>query len=493
MPAAVPKDVLMEIMDKLHVCVYIADENGSLIYINNAAASLDCLDKERDLGRQVEDIWRANAFEERPSPTVDSLKNGKIHYCENLEWRLTDGSRVNAITSSYPIVREGGRIKGVFTLAENIDGLKRRLLKQGAFKRKLFYRLRRDSLKNGTDYTLDDIIGRSEAMVHAVSLARRLASRRLPVLLYGETGTGKELFAQGIHNASACAAGPFVAVNCAAIPETLLESMLFGVVKGAYTGAEDKEGLFEKAEGGSLFLDEINSMPLALQAKLLRAIEEKRIRRLGDNKTRKINCRVISAANREPLAAIAVGHLREDLYYRLAAGVIWIAPLRERLDDLEPLVDYFISKLNEELETVIVGPSADLLSFFRGCQWPGNVRELANIITNAMIMANDSDVLLDVEHLPYPARGRLGFRQDLKASARAEGGQSSGHGWDRLMALSADKNLDQAVDAYEEKLIRLALAAARGRTGRAAELLGVSRQSLYVKLKKYRLNKSDYS
>ncbi len=488
MGATVNEPVLLEILEKLHVSIYIADEDGALRYINAAASRLDRLDKKRDIGRKVADIWNVNAFEALASPTLDTLKTGKIHYCDNLEWHLADGTRVNAITSSYPIMRDG-RIAGVFTLSEDVDGLKRHLIKQGAFKRKQFFRLRPELLKNGTDYVLDDIIGQSEVTRNAVALARRFAGKKMPVLLYGETGTGKEMFAQGIHNASSCAAGCFVAVNCAAIPETLLESILFGTVKGAYTGATDKEGLFEKADRGTIFLDEINSMPPALQAKLLRAIQEKEIQRLGATKTRRINCRIISATNKEPLEAIEAGELREDLYYRLAMGIVWIPPLRDRGGDLEELVSHYISKANEEMDTVVFGASEALMRFFKTYDWPGNVRELANVISNAVIMANDGDMILDVDHISKF------MRKAAKPSLPADEGRRP-EPWPvpgrKKAILPMGGNIDETVDAYEETLLRLALSTARGQVGKAAGLLGITRQSLYVKLKKYKINKDQY-
>ena len=199
------------------------------------------------------------------------------------------------------------------------------------------------------------------------------------------------MFAQSIHNASSSVSGPFIPVNCAAIPENLLESILFGTVKGAFTGAVDSVGLLEKAENGSVFLDEINSMPIALQAKILRALQEKEVQRIGDSKTRKINCRIISATNKLPSEAIRDGEMREDLFYRLSTGMILIPPLRERGDDLELLADYFIAKCNEEIDATVTSMSPELKRLLKSYYFPGNCRELANIIESAMNMTIEGE------------------------------------------------------------------------------------------------------
>ena len=253
---------------------------------NSAAKRMDRL-TDNVIGKNLSEIYYNTVFQEgMNSPCLDTLKTGNAHIYENLEWYLKDGTTVNAITSTYPIIKEG-EIQGVFALSEDVNQLKKFLIKNGAFKQKLSYRFRNKTMKNGTQYVFNDIIGESELMKNTIMMARRFAAKKLPVMIYGETGTGKEMFAQSIHNASPYVAGPFIPINCAAIPENLLEGMLFGTVKGAFTGALDHAGLFEKAEGGSVFLDEINSMPMLLQAKILRVLQEKEVQRIGDSKTRK--------------------------------------------------------------------------------------------------------------------------------------------------------------------------------------------------------------
>ena len=482
----VDQQLLFEILEKLRVAVYVSNGKGELCYVNPAAVRLDHLKENKDIGRKFSDIWGANSLAERDSPTLDTVKTGRVHAYENLEWHLVDGTKVNAITSSYPIERNG-HLAGAFTLAEDINSLKKHLIKQGAFRHKQYYKIRKEMLKNGTEYTLDDIIGRSKEIRDSISLARRLAEKQFPVLVYGETGTGKELFAQGIHNASPVAGGQFVAINCAAIPETLLESVLFGSTKGAFTGATDREGLFEKANGGTLFLDEINSMPITLQPKLLRAIQEKEIHRLGSSKTIKTNCRIISATNKEPQLAIEQGELREDLYYRLAMGSVVLPPLRERKEDIDDLVDYYIAKVNSDMDTTVIGVSETLLQMLKSYGWPGNIRELFNTVANAIIMSSDSDIMLDVDHIPnfmIEAIYKGYVKEDASTDVAARTQQ-----WKKIRGLPTEGNINEMVDAYEEMLLRSAMETSRGKVTHAAEMLGISRQALYVKLKKYQINK----
>ncbi len=215
------------------------------------------------------------------------------------------------------------------------------------------------------------------------------------VLVYGETGTGKELYVQSIHNYSSRFNKPFIAQNCAALPENLFESILFGTVKGAFTGAVDKPGLFEQAHGGTLFLDEINSMPINLQTKLLRVLQDGVIRRVGDSRDRKIDVRIIAAMNVEPLKAVENGQIREDLFYRLNVVNIKLVPLRDRLEDIPLYVEHFIDKYNKELNKNVKGISSKVKELFMSYNWPGNVRELQHIIEAAINIVDNEYIELD--------------------------------------------------------------------------------------------------
>jgi transcriptional regulator with GAF, ATPase, and Fis domain len=252
--------------------------------------------------------------------------------------------------------------------------------------------------ENGsTDF--DEVITCSFKMQNALQAARKVLNTPTSVLLYGESGTGKELIARGLHNNSFRYSKPFVVVNCAALTESLLESELFGHVKGAFTGAiSDKKGLLESAEGGTLFLDEVNSIPLNLQLKLLRFLQERTISRVGSTLPISLDVRVIAASNQPLEEAVAQGTFREDLYYRLNVLKIDIPPLRERKEDIPLLTRYFIHKMNKKLEKNIRGISDDALMLLIDHMWPGNVRELSNTIESAVVMAENSN--LDIADLP---------------------------------------------------------------------------------------------
>jgi arginine utilization regulatory protein len=287
----------------------------------------------------------------------------------------------------------------------------------------------------------------------------KVANADSAVLVVGETGTGKELFVQSIHDISNRSEGPFIAQNCAALPESLLESILFGTTKGSYTGAIDRAGLFELADGGSLFLDELNSMPLELQAKLLRVLEDGVVRRIGDQKTRKVNVRVIAAINESPLDCVQNGIMRPDLYYRLNVFSLFIPPLRERNYDIELLTSHFVEQFNERFSKNIRNVEHTVFELFHQYNWPGNVRELKHTIEHAMIMAEGHT--LTVKHLPIQL-------QQIKKSTETKGVQP----------------LRSAMQEMEISLIKQALLQTNSNIQQAAALLEIPRQTLQYKIQK---------
>jgi two-component system response regulator AtoC len=314
----------------------------------------------------------------------------------------------------------------------------------------------------------DAIVGHSEGLLQAVSLARKVARHRSSVLITGESGTGKELIARLIHDAGPRAPQPFVAVNCAAIPEHLLESELFGHVRGAFTGAmDDRRGLFEEAEGGSLFLDEIGELPVALQVKLLRALQEGEVRRIGDNAERSVDVRVITATSRDLETDVRDGRFRADLFYRVNVVRIQLPPLRERREDVPDLVRHFIAAFNKRLGLAIEGVTPAAMRLLMDYSWLGNVRELENVVERAMVLTDGKRI--DVEHLP--------------TSVRSPGSPPAGG--DAGMDLSVKRRVEQ----LERNLIERALRQTGGNRTRAAKLLELSHRALLYKIREYGLDK----
>jgi two-component system, NtrC family, response regulator AtoC len=312
------------------------------------------------------------------------------------------------------------------------------------------------------------IIAKSPAMTKALEVAVKVARHTSPVLITGESGTGKELVARLIHDESDRADSPFVPLNCGAIPENLLESELFGYVRGAFSGADrEKPGLFEVASGGTLFLDEIGDMPALLQVKLLRVLQESEIRRLGDTRTREIDVRLVAATNKDLEEEIRAGDFRRDLFYRIAVVPIHLVPLRQRRDEVALLVRHFIDQYNKKLRLDIKGISADAMRLMLDYSWPGNVRQLENTIERAMVLADDTT--LGVEDLPDSIRSPV---PSLDGPDMADD------------ELSVKKH----GEALERRLIRQALERTGGNKTRAAELLELSSRALLYKIRDYGLD-----
>jgi len=316
----------------------------------------------------------------------------------------------------------------------------------------------------GGSLSFGNMVGRSPAIQAVFSMALKVARFDSTVLITGESGTGKELVAQGIHLESDRRSGPIVPVNCASIPESLMESELFGHVKGAFTGADkDKKGLFDIAEGGTLFLDEIGDIPVALQPKLLRVLQEGEIRPLGGGKSRAVNVRVIAATSKELETEMASGRFREDLFYRLNVVPIKLPPLRHRPEDIPQLCQFFINRFNETLGSGIKNVSSATMAAMMQHNWPGNIRELENAIERAIVLAEGTT--LELENFAF---GKAGTSNP----------DSTGSGYDGFSLKTAKAEL-------EDKMIRKALTATGGNRTHAANMLEISHPSLLSKMKLY--------
>jgi Transcriptional regulator containing PAS, AAA-type ATPase, and DNA-binding domains len=321
------------------------------------------------------------------------------------------------------------------------------------------------------NYTFDDIITKNKHMERNIEYAKMIADSPSPVLIHGETGTGKELFAQAIHNFSNRRNFPFVAQNCAALPESLFESIFFGTVSGAFTGAHDKPGLLELANRGTLFLDEINSLSISMQTKLLRVLQDGIVRRIGDTRDRRVDVRTISAMNIDPLEALRNSQIRQDFFYRINVVNIGLTPLRSRREDILLYTYYFIQKNNLGLKRNVKGICHELEEAFKHYSWPGNVRELQHVIEAAMNVT--AGEIIEAHHLPAY------FKDALKNENYKLCQNTSGY-------------FSEAIGSIEKELIVKALKESNGNVKDAGVLLNIPRQTLQYKLKKYEINHKMY-
>jgi two-component system response regulator AtoC len=345
----------------------------------------------------------------------------------------------------------------------------------------------RGEVRRNTGY--HEVVAVSPKTTELMSFVQKVAaSEATTILIQGESGTGKDLIAKTIHYESARQNGPFVAINCSAIPETLMEAELFGHEKGAFTDAKAlKKGLFETANGGTLFLDEIGELSPLLQAKLLRVLEDQVIRRIGGVRDMQVDVRVIAASNRDLEKAVREGHFRQDLYYRLAIIAIFIPPLRERTEDILPLLDFFIDWYNRKFKKSIRGISPEARRLLLAHNWPGNVRELKNSIERAMILEDEST--LTPRYLPFAVgeAARSGLTAFEASSAPADGGGGKQLANGRVLPRLYIPEEGTSLEEVERAMVELAMRQANGNQTHAARLLDISRDALRYKLKKFEL------
>ncbi len=459
---------IYRVLSSMHEGVVIADAKGKIRFYNKTQARIDDLDPNDVMGKKIVDVYQLN---DNTSPTMRSLKTGKPIMNETMVYQTRLGKVANVISNVFPLYKAGILI-GTINFSKDYQLLEKTIVQDQKAPQK-------KKTGNHTQFHFSDIIGSDPEMLNAVRIASLSSNSPSPIMIYGETGTGKELFAQSIHNHSLRRKKPFIPINCAAIPENLLEGILFGTSKGAFTGAIDKRGLFEQADGGTIFLDELDSMPLTLQVKLLRVIQEKKVRKLGSLKEIDLDIKIISSVGHPPLEIIQKGTLRMDLFYRMGVVFIMLPSLKERKDDLNELVRYFIIDYNKSLNTKVSGISGRVFDLFGQYHWPGNVRELKHVIEASMNMVA-SGKTIRLSHLPShifsftkkeelnPAAGKTPMAQ-----VHNEDVYSSG--------------LAQVQAENEKRIIVSTLKETSGNAAKAARRLGISPQSLHYKLKKYQL------
>lgn len=440
---------LSAILNSVQEAIEVADISGTIKYVNPAFSRVTGIPERERIGQ--------NIFEASPDGALATvLRTGKLVFGQKTK---VGGSNAEVISNSAPIIVDGKMEGGVVVFQHFTDIMK---LMEELKKSTTIIENLTDKLGQVTTskYSFDDILGSSSELKRCINLAQKSARSNSTVLLLGESGTGKELFAHAIHGSSMRRENPFIKVNCAAIPETLLESEFFGYAKGAFTGAvKSKIGKFELAHGGTIFLDEIGDMNLLLQAKILRVLQEMEFERVGGNQTIKVDVRVIAATNRDLRQLIRQGKFREDLYYRLNVVEITIPSLRLRKEDLPVLVNNLVIKLNRKLGKKVQGLSKDAEEVLYSYDWPGNVRELENVIERVMVTVDD----------------------ELLAKSELEQHVNQ-------FRISPERDIDlMSIDHMEEMLINKAMAkygnTVEGKR-RAAQALNISLATLYNKLKK---------
>ncbi len=447
-------NILLEsLISNLKEGIHIVDSKGKTIHYNHAMENIEGMKSEDVMGKEIQEYLR----DIEHSTILESLKSGHTYRDTIQNYSNGAGKIITSVNSTIPVMVDG-KVEAVIEIARDMTQIKKL--------NETICQLENKSKSKKNYYTFNDIIGSSKVLNEEILKSKRASISNSSVLIYGETGCGKELFAQGIHYEGIRRDKPFIAINCAAIPSALLEGMLFGTVKGSFTGAENKKGLFEEAHRGTILLDEINSMDPYLQSKLLRVLQDGYIRPLGSNKIIDVDVRIIATINEEADKLIREGKLRKDFYYRLSVIKVMIPPLRERKEDISQLCDFFINYYNGILYRNVKGISEDVMEGFLNYSWPGNVRELKNNIESAMNMVEDGEIL---------TKECFGNKINSVVEVTAEEG------------FRGDVPLNEYIDSLEKNIIEKSYKKNNKNITKTSEELKISRQNLQYKLKKHKL------
>jgi arginine utilization regulatory protein len=463
-------DMLITALNGIDESVILFDAEERIYFLNDAAVNLDSIVTSDVLGQKVTDVYHVTDGSFLKVPQVIQNRRPAMNFRQRYTTRF--GKNVDIIANVLPIVQNGQTL-GAFNVMEDwsaSDQLHKQIID---LQSKLLNKPKRSTKGQNAlpaKYHFSDIIHISPCMNQMVDKCKRIARSSSSVMLYGETGTGKELLAQSIHNASDRSEHSFLAINCAAIPENLLEGLLFGTEGGAYTGAESRPGLFEQADGGTLLLDEINSMSLLLQAKLLRVLQDGMVRRVGGTKEIHVDVRVLSNTNTPPQQAIDEKKLRQDLFYRLGVINITIPPLRTHKEDIPLLTKSFILRFNKKLNRNVRNIDQNVLACFNAYNWPGNVRELEHAIESAMNILPTDQSFISADCIP----------ENIAAAAEQSPIATE--------TPIVSNSLNSTLQNVEFQMFRNALIENKGNISKTARALGISRQKLQYHIKRNQLD-----
>nr|WP_255783334.1 sigma 54-interacting transcriptional regulator [Oceanobacillus alkalisoli] len=451
-------DVLNIVLDSAYEGVTVIDENAIITEFNLAYSRFIGIDKKDAIGKHVQEVIDNTNLH-------NTVKNGMP---ERGQIQYIQGQPM--IVHRIPIWKDrkvvGAIGMVIFEGVSELYQIYNKFHKTVKFDQEFIQNPELSDITPGSNKTLDQLIGKSEEIHHLKRSVRKVANTNVTVLITGESGTGKEVIAQGIHHLSKQVHGPFISVNCAAIPEQLFESELFGYDDGAFTGAKKggKPGKFELAKHGTIFLDEIAEMPLTLQIKLLRVLQEREFERIGATNKQRLQARVIAATNQDIKKMVGQGKFRKDLYYRLNIIELTIPPLRERTDDIPPLISHYLNKFSENYSMAVKQLTSDAMKAFIHYNWPGNVRELMNMMERLVILTEGDKI--GSEHLPSYMIDYHAVQNNNKSPA---------------------VQLKMNEETAEKQLIKVALEQANGNKTEAAKMIGIHRTTLYQKINKYGL------
>jgi arginine utilization regulatory protein len=468
---------LLPVLDELFMGVLAIDRNERIFYYNRFMGFLDDSTPEDMIGFKIQEVY---SVKENESPTVEALRTGRSVLDRYMNYKTARGRQLASLNNAYPLYINGQVVASICLVLDVTS-----LLPYVSARRTIPALQPFETSEDRVEFS--SLIGKNPLFREAVEVAKIAGNGPSPIMLVGETGTGKDLFSQAIHNYSPMSKGQYVPINCSAIPEPLLEGLLFGTTKGAFTGAEDRPGLFEHASGGTLFLDELSSMPLTLQAKLLRVIQDQKVRRVGGLTEKKVNARIISAVSAPPRNLVATDKLRPDLYFRLGVVQVTIPPLRDRLEDIPELTKFFVNKISKKLNREMIEVNSNVMQTLKNRPWPGNVRELEHVLESSLNFVLTGETL-DLRHLKRASRHSESIISPIIAVINPEKTAENIRFNDNI-AVTSNYSLKEDLLNFEKERIITFLQKYQGNITKTANRLGISQPLLIYKMKKFKLNR----